>query len=101
LSNHKALIEPIQDREDHSPTNTELKDLNDLKDPNTPDSEDEQELASDAEGEKETSSVTKTIKKISLNSLRNKKKYHTISDDIRQKLIDAVENDGQKIKHVI
>jgi len=28
-----------------------------------------------------------------------KKKYHSIPDDMRQKLIDAVENKGEKIKH--
>lgn len=30
----------------------------------------------------------------------NKKKYHNIPNDVRIKLIDAVENKGEKIKHV-
>jgi len=87
----------IGNREEESfPTNRELRDLNDLNDPNTPDSEAYQDQE-DSEKNNSESGVTKTIKKP---SFKDKKKYHTISDDLRQKLIDAVENDGQKIKHV-
>jgi len=40
--------------------------------------------------------VTKKIQKI---PFKKKKKYHTISDSLREKLIEAVEK-GEKIKHV-
>jgi len=32
---------------------------------------------------------------------KDKKQYKTIPDDLRMQLIDAVENRGEKIKHVI
>lgn len=34
------------------------------------------------------------------NLVSDKKKYHNIPNDLRLKLIDAVENKGEKIKHV-
>jgi len=41
--------------------------------------------------------VTKKIKKIP----RRKKKYRSITDEMREQLIDAVENNGEKIKQVL
>ena len=50
----------------------------------------------DGENERNVPGATKAIQKFD----SKKKKYHSIPDDIRLKLIDAVENKGEKIKHV-
>jgi hypothetical protein len=47
----------------------------------------------------QTNEVPSTKKTIQKTGVR-KKKYHSIPNEIRLKLINAVENKGEKIKHV-
>lgn len=46
------------------------------------------------------SEKTQEIEQKETNNENSKKKYRNIPNDIRLKLIDAIENKGEKIKHV-